>query len=227
MAGKSKKDLLREQLAYYKARAKEYDESVQQTGRYSSPGVLESDREWHHIVSTLQALAPVDQALELACGTGLWTKALLSTAKSILAIDGAQEMLDVNKAKLGSDKVTYQQADLFSWQPADSYDLVFFAFWLSHVPSELLTTHLAQVAKAVKPGGRLFIVDEPQSGQQLSGPAEQGEQTRTLYDGSNYRIVKNYLDPGAVATLLKPLGFSDPHIWHGEYYFYVNAVKGS
>lgn len=211
--------LLAEQLDYYRARAREYDDSVRQT---SMPDV---DREWHHIVSTLQALPPVDTALELACGTGLWTRPLLSIAKRVVAIDGAEEMLQVNKDKIGSDRVVYYQADLFNWQPSESYPLVFFAFWLSHVPSELVPNHLAQVAKAVEPGGRLFIVDEPRAGQQLSGPSEGGEQNRTLFDGSEYRIVKIYLDPEAVAEQLRGLGFSDVHVWHGDFYFYINAVK--
>lgn len=219
------KDLLPEQMAYYNARAQEYDESVQFTGRFSGPGNPEVAREWHHVVSTLHAQPKVDTALELACGTGLWTKALLTVAKSIVAIDAAREMLEINLSKLHNDRVSYQLVDLFNWHPDESYDLVFFAFWLSHVPTALLSAHLAEVAKAVSPGGRLFIVDEPLNGRQLSGPTQGGQQTRTLHDGSTYRIVKVYLDPDALAAQLRPLGFREVHVWSGDYYFYVNAVK--
>lgn len=217
--------LLPEQLAYYKARAQEYDESVQFTGRFNGPGNPEVAREWHHVATTLNSQPKVETALELACGTGLWTKALLSVADSIVALDAAREMLEINQAKLHNDRVSYQLVDLFNWQPAESYDLVFFAFWLSHVPAALLPDHLARVTKAVAPGRRLFVLDEPLSGRQLSGPTQDGQQTRTLHDGSTYRIVKVYLDPDAVASQLRPLGFRDVHVWSGDYYFYVNAVK--
>jgi demethylmenaquinone methyltransferase/2-methoxy-6-polyprenyl-1,4-benzoquinol methylase len=152
-------DLLAEQLAYYRARAQEYDESVLQSGRFAGPGIPQADAEWQHIVAALHALARVERTLELACGTGLWTQELLGISRSILALDGAPEMLAVNRAKLNSDKVRYQQADLFNWQPVETYDLVFAAFWLSHVSPALLAGHLEQLAKTVRLGGRVFLVD--------------------------------------------------------------------
>jgi SAM-dependent methyltransferase len=220
-------DVLSQQLAYYRARAQEYDESVQLRGRFSAPGMPDVDREWHHVASTLQALPRVQSAMELACGTGLWTKILLTVSDSLVAVDGAQEMLDVNHAKLSSSRVTYQLADLFNWKASQDFDLVFFAFWISHVPGSLMEQHLAEVAKSVKPGGRLFILDEPSGGKQLSGPSDGGEQTRTLHSGASFRIVKVYPDPDELAAKLKLLGFKDIHVWHGDYYFYINAVKSA
>lgn len=218
--------LLDEQLAYYRARANEYDESVQQTGRFAGPGIPEADTEWQHIVRSLHALGSLDSVLELACGTGLWTQELLDIGKSVVALDGAPEMLEVNRVKLGSDRVRYQQADLFQWKADAEFDLVFFAFWISHVPPERTHPFLAEVAKAVRPGGRVFIVDEPAGGKQLSGPIEgDSEQTRVLQDGSTFRIVKVYHDPHMLATQLRELGFRNPEVWVGDYYFTINAVR--
>jgi len=216
--------LLDEQLAYYRARAKEYDESVLQSGSNANPGIPGAEAEWQHIVEAVHALHPVERTLELACGTGLWTQELLPISRSILALDGAPEMLAVNRAKLNSSKVSYQQADLFTWQPAESYDLVFAAFWLSHVPPALLPAHLKQVARAVGPGGRVVLVDEPAGGAQLSGPVEgEGQQTRALHDGSQYRIIKVYHDPHALAVSFEKHGIVS-EIWAGEYFFYLNGV---
>ncbi len=36
--------------------------------------------------------------------------------------------------RVRADHVTYVVADLFEWQPEEQYELVFFAFWLTHVP---------------------------------------------------------------------------------------------
>lgn len=212
--------LLDEQLAYYRARASEYDKSVQ---REANP---EADKEWEQIVRSLRVLGPMDSMLELACGTGLWTQELVDIGKSVVALDGAPEMLNVNRAKLGSDRVHYQQADLFDWKASAQFDLVFFAFWISHVPPNRISPFLAEVAKAVRPGGRIFIVDEPAGGKQLSGPIEgDSEQTRVLRNGSTFRIVKVYHDPQALTDQLIALGFTNPEVWAGDYYFTISATR--
>lgn len=167
-------DLFAQQLAYYNARAQEYDESVKQTGRFAGPSDPAIAAEWAHIQQRIAELPQVEHALELACGTGMWTQELLAVARHITALDGAPEMLATNQAKLNASRVRYQLADLFAWQPQTQYDLVFFAFWISHVPAERMPAFLEQAAAAVKPGGRIFLADEPAGGRQLSGPVENG-----------------------------------------------------
>lgn len=219
-------ELFAQQLAYYNARAQEYDESVQQTGRYTGPGIPEVDTEWQYIARRLHEVPQVHHTLELACGTGLWTQELLDISEHITAVDGAPEMLATNKAKLNNPRVRYQQADLFDWQPVGVYDLVFFAFWISHVPPERLAAFIQQAAAAVKPGGRIFIADEPGGGRQLSGPVENDiEQTRTLHNGETYRIVKVYHDPQVLQLQLEALGFTDIDLWVGDFFFSLTASK--
>ncbi|MCW5732893.1 MAG: class I SAM-dependent methyltransferase [Enhydrobacter sp.] len=215
--------LLAEQLAYYQARAQEYDESVQQTGRFSGPGLPAVDTEWNHIVQAVLGLGPQGTALELACGTGLWTQHLAQIAGQLTALDGAVEMLATNRRKLGNPAIEYVQADLFDWQPQAQYDLVFAAFWLSHVPADLLAGHLQQIRRAVAPGGRLFLVDEPAGGQQLSGSTAGQVQERQLHDGSRFRIVKVYYDPDQLAEQLCSLGFGQADVWQGDYFFCLQA----
>ena len=71
-------DILNEQIAYYRARAREYDESVGETGE--PKGVFA--RAMH----LLEEMGPFEQVLELACGTGIWTRALLQVGRDITAI---------------------------------------------------------------------------------------------------------------------------------------------
>lgn len=221
-------DLLKGQLSYYRARAQEYDESVQQTGRFATPepNSIETDPEWAQIVTTLHALKLVNQVLELACGTGIWTKELVEVGKSVTALDGAPEMLDTNRAKLQNPDVNYQVADLFGWKPDAQYDLVFFAFWLSHVPPEKLDSFLDNVMSAVKVGGRVFIVDEPQGGRQLSGENKAGMyQSRTLHDGRTFNIVKVYYDPDDVQAALTKRGFDHFTSMQGNFFFYLCGTR--
>ena len=66
-------DVLAEQIAYYRARAGEYDDWWYRRGRYALPAALE--RDWFGDVAEAEAalgeFAPAGRVLELACGTGL------------------------------------------------------------------------------------------------------------------------------------------------------------
>ena len=221
-------DVLEEQLAYYRARAREYDESLQSIGATSAaePEYEEANREWLQIVDALRALAPVDDVLELACGTGIWTQELTHISRSLTAIDGSPEMIEINRAKHGTAKIEYQCMDLFAWEPEKQYDLVFFAFWLSHVPPSPLSSFLSKVARATRPGGRVFIVDEPKSDSNISGPNVKGlYQQRTLHDGRSFRIVKAYYDPRKIERELLKRGFGRDSIMIGKSFFYLCVAR--
>jgi ubiquinone/menaquinone biosynthesis C-methylase UbiE len=221
-------DILGEQLAYYRARAQEYDESIQEVGRFATPEPVRpnTDREWASIVAAIHALAPVGDVLELACGTGMWTQELVKIAASVTALDGAPEMVEANRAKLNDPRVNYQVVDLFQWHPEEQYDLVFFGFWLSHVPPDRLPIFLDKVSRSVRPGGRLFIVDEPNSNSPLSGENEGGQfQNRTLHDGREFRIVKVYYDPTEIQSALAERGFRDFTSARGQYFFHLSGQK--
>src|SRR4026208_645508 len=117
--------ILDEQIQYYRARAQEYDASIVEATDLLAPGKI-----------LLLNLGKFDSILELACGTGIWTETLLQMGDKVIAMDAAPEMLEIARQKLGEERIQYQQADLFRWQPDRQYDLVFFANWLSHVPPD-------------------------------------------------------------------------------------------
>ena len=86
-------------------------------------------------------------------------------ARRITAVDGAPEMLAMARAKVGdAAAVDFICADLFGWVPTTQYDLVMFAAWISHIPPHRLDEFLDKVRDAVRPGGHVFIVDEPAGG---------------------------------------------------------------
>ena len=221
-------DVLKEQLTYYNARAREYDESLQGVGSSASApsDFEEANQEWQQTISALHALGPVDEVLELACGTGIWTQELASIGRSVMAIDGSSEMIKINRAKTGTALIEYQCVDLFQWEPEKQYDLVFFAFWLSHVPPSHLLEFLNKVARATKPGGRIFIVDEPRSDSNISGPnSEDLYQQRTLNDGRSFRIVKVYYDPQDIERELEKQGFKKQSSMIGRTFFYLSVPR--
>jgi 2-polyprenyl-3-methyl-5-hydroxy-6-metoxy-1,4-benzoquinol methylase len=139
MLGRSDEShILQEQLDYYRARAAEYDQWFFRTGRYDRGEEHRAgwEREIAQIEAALTDVLPAGgRILELACGTGLWTRHLTQRGADVVAVDAAPEVLAINKNRLQGQSVEYVQADLFSWTPPRAqFDLVFFGFWLSHVP---------------------------------------------------------------------------------------------
>jgi demethylmenaquinone methyltransferase/2-methoxy-6-polyprenyl-1,4-benzoquinol methylase len=88
--------LLAEQLTYYRRRAGEYDRTA--FGDVEAAG--------ERIAAIVADLRPTGNVLELACGTGMWTRALLWWADTLTAVDGAPEMLAEARARVSDRQVT-------------------------------------------------------------------------------------------------------------------------
>ncbi len=116
--------LLDEQVSYYRALGVGYlNQSLDLPGGDELTGALEAFR-------------PTGSVLKLACGPGVWTRQLLRHATDVTAADASPEMLAIAATQVSDQRVRFVQADLFTWTPDRRYDVVFFGFWLSHVPFE-------------------------------------------------------------------------------------------
>jgi demethylmenaquinone methyltransferase/2-methoxy-6-polyprenyl-1,4-benzoquinol methylase len=222
--------LVQDQIEYYRARANEYDQWFFRQGRYDQGEAL--NRLWFQEVEqvrlALRDFKPAGQVLELACGTGLWTQQIVAHADRVLALDSSAEAIALNLARLKSAKVEYRQADIFDWQPQETCDVVFFGFWLSHVPPDRFATFWHTVAQALKPGGRVFFVDSRYSetssarDHMLEGP-QATTIGRRLNDGREYRIVKVFYQPQELQTRLAGLGFRATVRQTSNYFIYGQA----
>ena len=195
--------LLAEQVAYYRARAPEY----------SDGGIPELDEEeltagWHALNAKIDEFAPTGDVLELACGPGTWTEPLLRHATTLTAVDASPEMLALAAEKAGDGRVRFIQADLFGWRPDRTYDVVFFGFWLSHVPLERFESFWAMVATCLGPGGRVLFVDDAfrTDDELIEGP-ESATIRRRLNDGTAFRAVKVPHTPSSLERRIAELGW--------------------
>src|SRR5205807_522682 len=94
----------------------------------------EWDRQVSELATALTAFDATGDVLELAGGTGWWTQRLGGTADRLTVVDSSPAAIELNRNRVGRPDVDYVVADLFSWRPPRTYDVVFFSFWLSHVP---------------------------------------------------------------------------------------------
>ena len=95
--------------------------------------------------------------------------------------------------------------------------MVFFSFWLSHVPRSRFGAFWSLVRSCLVPGGRAFLIDnrnDPTPERKLQDPyvVEYGPDLhlRRLNDGSQYRVVKVMYEPDEVQSLIEAEG------WHAE-----------
>jgi demethylmenaquinone methyltransferase/2-methoxy-6-polyprenyl-1,4-benzoquinol methylase len=202
--------LIEEQQRYYRERAPEYDDWWFRRGRYDFGA--DANQRWFddaaEVEARIDAFDPGGRVLELAAGTGLWTRHLVRYADALTAVDGAPETLSINRARVGGD-VDYVVADIFSWEPPRRYDVCFFGFWLSHVPPSRFAEFFALVDRALYPDGRFFLVDsaDPTPGTP-SVQVDEHRSLRTLADGRQFEVVKRWYDPAGLARDLLELGWS-------------------
>lgn len=222
-------DLLDEQKAYYRARAPEYDDWFLRKGRYDDGP--EENRRWFaeadEVREALGAFDPRGRVLELACGTGWWTKELAARATELTAVDASAEVLELNRRRVGAaENVSYVCADIFAWEPDGTYDVVFFGFWLSHVPSTEIGRFWEKVRRALTPGGRVFFVDSLRSSTTVPwGEADRAGETdrvqrRSLSDGREYRVIKNRFDPERLRADLEAEGWRARIRTTGKFFLY-------
>lgn len=224
-------NLLQEQIEYYRARAPEYDDWFYRRDRYDhgEAHTRQWQREIQQVREQLNRVTDLGHILELAPGTGIWTAELIQIGERVSALDASPEMIEINRAKLASERVDYQLVDLFRYQPALQYDMVFFGFWLSHVPADKLSRFLKMVYDALKPGGRLFLVDSRavDLAKNHTGTANLGtdSQRRALSDGREFDIVKIYYDPAELTETLRAHGFDIVVEGTENFFIYADGRK--
>jgi demethylmenaquinone methyltransferase/2-methoxy-6-polyprenyl-1,4-benzoquinol methylase len=154
--------------------------------------------------------------LELAGGTGWWTDRLAQSADHLTVVDSSPEVLEINRRRTARTDVEYIVADLFAWAPESCYDVVFFSFWLSHVPRQRCEAFWSMVRSCLSPGGGVFLIDnhrDPRIPERdFKDPHvlqyEPDRHVRQLDDGRQYNVVKVMYEPDELEVQLTDLGWT-------------------
>lgn len=199
--------------AYYAARAREYDRVYEKPERQHDLRALEA---W------LPGVFAGRRVLELACGTGWWTRLLAPVAQAVTAVDTAEETLEIARVRCAAlGRVRFVQGDAYE-PPVEwgEVDACFAGFWWSHVPRARLGAFLSSLHARLPPGSPVVFLDNRyvEGSSTAVGAADAAGDTwqlRSLADGSVHRVLKNFPGEGELRAAVASV---DPapclHLWH-------------
>ena len=193
--------------AYYEARAAEYDDWWNGTGKFAGrerPG-------WHDdvrgLIAALEAMAPA-RTLDVACGTAFLGRHLPG---AITAIDQSPGMVAIAASRMPAADVRVGEA-----VPLPFADTAFERLTTGHFYGHLRAGERAAfLAEARRVAAELVVIDTA-----LHGDHEpEEEQERVLEDGTRHSVYKRFFTPEA---LVDELGGGAP-IFAGTYFIAVRV----
>jgi len=191
--------VLADQVEYYRRRAGEYDVTA-----YGDVAAFRA-----RIARLAAEMRPAGSVLEIACGTGLWAEALAGWADTVPTIDAAPEMVAIARDRVRLASVSFEVADVFSWDPGTRFDMIFFSAWLSHGPASRFGQFWQLLRSLLAGNGRVLFIDEPvdERGEETYVAGQDEVVERRLGDGSTFRVIKNFVDPQELELRLRRLAW--------------------
>jgi ubiquinone/menaquinone biosynthesis C-methylase UbiE len=165
---------------------------------YDKPGNPVISAEQPAVWSLLAEL-PLGRAVDAACGTGRHTRRLAELGHDVLGVDTTRAMLD--RARATAPRARFVIGDLRALPVAPaSVDLVTCSLALDHAPD--LLTPVAEMARVVRPGGRVIISDVHPVLSALGIAAFfRAEDGSTAFVRNHRHLLGEYLDAFAAAGL--------------------------
>jgi demethylmenaquinone methyltransferase/2-methoxy-6-polyprenyl-1,4-benzoquinol methylase len=208
-----------ETVKYYQMRALEYDNVYTR----DNPGRQEELAELYALSGdTLKG----HHVLDIACGTGYWTRIISEQAVSIVGTDINPATLAEAEKKEYKCPVRFVQADVFDLPFTNNeFDGLLTSFILSHIKRQDLECLAQGIAHVIKPGSPVFLCDNNLICEQKPDLIWDNEhinsyKKRRLEDGSEYRILKNYFDREEISEIISPWGRIEK-LNFGTYYWSV------
>jgi SAM-dependent methyltransferase len=220
-----------EMVAYYEARAGEYDDWYLRRGRYSYGPI--DDMAWRSDLDTagrwLDDLGLQGRIVELATGTGWWSP-LLAGRGELWCYDAAEAPLELARRRLVAHDLRAHLHIRDAWaDPEFEADALFMGFWLSHVPRPSLGAFLALARRWLVPGGKIAFIDsryDPSSSAHNHRPtADATTVERSLADGRTFTIPKVFYAPTELEEALRLAGFEAPTVTSTARFFLLGTAR--
>ncbi|NJK94211.1 MAG: class I SAM-dependent methyltransferase [Bacteroidales bacterium] len=114
---------------------------------------------WKRRVEMLTAhINPAMHVLELGCGTGYFTREIVSTKASIVAIDISPDLLNIARKEIPTDRVEFREENAYEMSfPDSTFDTVVGSSVLHHLD---IQRAISEIFRVLKPGG-IMVFTEP------------------------------------------------------------------
>ena len=209
-------------LAYYAERANEYEKVYDKPERRADLARL------HEIIPAFFVGRDV---LEVACGTGYWTRRIAPRARSVIATDLTVETMAVARANQPDwAHVRFERADAFALETVPgTVDAAFAGFFWSHIRHRDVNRFLTGLHRRLGAGARVVLVDNRYvegSNYPITRTDDEGNtyQRRTLEKGSVHEVLKNFPTADELREKLVAAGAADVSIVELQHYWYASYV---
>jgi len=140
-------------VEYYRKRAGEYEEIYD----WKDP---DRQREQDMLSTAIRDSLRGRDVLEVACGTGWWTRILSESAMSIVATDLGDEVMVIARERKYGCPVTFRREDAYNLSfEDDSFNGGLAFSWFSHIPHDLIDIFIDKFHRVLARGSRVFIAD--------------------------------------------------------------------
>jgi ubiquinone/menaquinone biosynthesis C-methylase UbiE len=122
------------------------------------------EKEIRRMTVEMAGIKPGDNVLEIGCGTGSLTLVAKAQAGqgNVCGIDAAPEMVEVARGKAARTGTSIEFKQGFLQEipyPDRSFDQVLCSFMIFHTSQGVRVKGFTEIARVLKPGGRVFILD--------------------------------------------------------------------
>jgi len=210
-------------VKYYRDRAKEYEQIYE----WRDP---RRQKEQDRLGEELKQAFRGRKVLDIGCGTGYWAERFSETAERITGIDINETVLEIARSKMYGCPTEFMQMDAYSMEfPPCTFTGALASFWLSHVHREDMDVWIERMHSMLAPGARVFIADntyiEGVGGRLVTKDGDPDTyKLRTLNDGSQHLIVKNYFTAEGLVELFSRHtdGVTACDVFHGRCFWWIS-----
>ena len=206
-------------LDYYEKRLPDYESIYHKPERQHDLGWLEQQ---------LCDLTRGKDVVELACGSGYWSRRIAEVSRSLFATDGSELLARAALASCMAGRVSCGVIDAFNTPSLKSYDVILSGFFYSHILRQQLPDFLRGIAASARSGARIVLFDNrfvTGSSTPLSRTDEAGNtfQARALRDGSQHEVLKNFPDETALKMALQTVCY-DIEVCQSQYFWLATGI---
>jgi len=205
----SVEDLVGEMNEYYRENVHYHDECMSYTDNLTMEKLLGP------IIDRIEKDMKDKDVLEIACGTGNWTQVLSKRARCVMATDiNEAYLIEAKKKPYQKDNVVFKVADAYRLDGIDKkFNLAFASDFWSHIPKSKIKTFVETLHSKLLPGSKVIMIDmlrRSELDRWFSHIDEEGNviQKRTLPNGKEYQVVKNFPTRKELLDCLKGFGIN-------------------